>query len=124
MWQNKQATSLMFDKLSRLCRYLSDKVSVEKDPIANFLLARDLSYFSFLCHSGNRGGDLRQLKAENLFKIPGSNGIYVSQQSGQTASIDNPSNFVILSSSVEDICPIKLLKDDKRVAQQVNVDLS
>lgn len=119
MWQNKQATSLMFGKLGRLSRYLSDKVSVEKDHIANFLLERDLSYFSFLCHSGNRGGDLRQLKPENLFKIPGSNGIYVSQQYGETASIDNPSNFVI-----EDICPIKLLKDDKRVAQEVNVDLS
>ncbi|CAC5398848.1 unnamed protein product [Mytilus coruscus] len=52
----KQATPLMFDKLGKLCRYVSYKVSVEKDPISQFLFARDLSYFSLLCHSGNRGG--------------------------------------------------------------------
>lgn len=118
------ATPFMFDKLGRLCRYLSYKVSVENNLTAKFVLSRDLSYVSFVCHSGNRGGHLSQKKTENLFEIPDSDGIYVSQQSGKTASIDHPNNFVILPSSDEDICPIKLLKDYKRVAQQVNVDLS
>lgn len=118
------ATPLMFDKLGRLCGYLSYKVFVENNLTAKFVLSRDLSYFSFVCHSGNRGGHLSQIKAEHVFEIPDSDGIYVSQQSGKTASIDHPNNFVILPSSDEDICPIKLLKDYKRVAQQVNVDLS
>lgn len=54
------ATPFMFDKLGRLCRYLSYKVSVENNLTAKFELSRDLSYFSFVCHSGNRGGHLSQ----------------------------------------------------------------
>ncbi|CAC5382313.1 unnamed protein product [Mytilus coruscus] len=120
----KQATPLMFDKLGKLCRYLSYKVSVEKDLISQFLFARDLSYFSLLCHSGNRGVDLGLLKAENLFDIPDSKGIYVSQQAGKTASIDNPKNYIILPSLDEDICPIKLVKDYKRIASKLDIDLN
>ncbi|CAC5378217.1 unnamed protein product [Mytilus coruscus] len=73
---------------------------------------------------GNRGGDLGLLKAENLFEMPDSKGIYVSQQAGKSASIDNPKNYIILPSLDEDICPIKLVKYYKRMASKLDVDLN
>lgn len=44
----RQAVLMMFYKLGKLCCYLTYQISKGKDPVANFLLARDLSYFSFI----------------------------------------------------------------------------
>ena len=107
---SKQAVPLMFDKLGKLCRYLSYQTSVEKEPVAKLLLLRDKAYFSLLCHSGNRGGDLGLLTADRLFQLPDTDGIFISEVAGKTASIDNPKNAVILPSKDSDICPIKHLR--------------
>lgn len=106
----KQAPPLMFDKLGKLCRHLSYRVSVEKDSTTRYLYARDLAYFSLLCHSGSRGGDLGLLTANKMFELPDSEGFMVSQTVGKVATIDNPRNFIVLPSKDNDICPIKNFK--------------
>ena len=120
----KQATPLLFDKLGKLCRYLSYKVTVEKEETSKFLFARDLSYFSLLSHSGNRAGDLGLLTTNMIFELPDMNGLFISQTAGKVNTIDNPNNFTILPSEDGDICPVKHLKNYFRVASASNIDLN
>lgn len=79
----KKAVPLMFEKLSRLCCYLSYKISVEKDTRTNFLLQRDRAYFSLLCYSGDRASDLGLLKCDRVFELPQSQGIFISETAGK-----------------------------------------
>ncbi|CAC5391416.1 unnamed protein product [Mytilus coruscus] len=119
----KQATPLMFSKLGKLCRHLSYRVSVEVDPISKFLYARDLAYFSILCHSGSRGGDLGLLTADRCFQIPDSDGVFVSQTAGKVATLDNPRNFIVLPSKDSDICPVKNFKKYITNAKELSITL-
>ena len=119
----KQATPLMFNKLGKLCRHLSYRVTVEENQISKFLYARDLSYISILCNSGSRGSDLGLLTAEKCFEIPDSNGFFVSQTAGKIATLDNPRNFVVLPSKDSDICPVRNLKIYVSVAKELGVRL-
>lgn len=120
----RQAVPMMFDKLGRLCRYLSYQISREQDSVTKFLFARDLSYFSFICHSGNRGGDLGQLTSSMIFELPQNKGIFISQSSGKTAAIDNPNNFSLIRSKDVDICPILHLEKYVKIARTLKIDLS
>lgn len=72
----RQAVPLMFDKLGKLCRYLKYQIARERDEIKKFLFVRDLSYFSFICHSGNRGGDLGQITSDMIFELPQHKGFF------------------------------------------------
>ena len=98
----------MFSKLGKLCRYLSYRVPVEKDPIFRFLCARDAAYFTMLGHpSSKKGGGFDLLTANRVFGMAKSEGIFVSQVAGKVASLDNTKNFTILPSKDADICPIR-----------------
>ena len=79
----KQAVPLMFDKLEKLCRYLTYQISREKDAHSKFLLLRDRTYFSVVCHSGDRGGDLGLLSSTRLYQLPRGEGVFVSQTVGK-----------------------------------------
>jgi len=96
---------MMFDTLGRLCRHLSYAISVQKDPISKYLLARDKAYFTMICHSGGRGGDLGLLSSSRLFEMSNSNGVLISQVLGKVVSINNPDNFILLPSKDSDISP-------------------
>ena len=110
----KQATPLMFSKLGQLCRHLSCRVFAEEDSLTRFLFARDLAYFSILCHSGSRGGGLGLVTADRCFDIPGSEGILISQVEGKVATLDNPKNCIIIPSKDNEICPIKTFENTSR----------
>ncbi len=119
----KQAIPFMFDKLARLCRYLTYKMSVEKNPTGKYLLARDRSFFAMLCHSGSRGGDLGRLTAHRLFELPNSEGILVSQIVGKVVSSDNQKCFALMPSKHADICPVKFVKAYFEVAHKAGLNL-
>ena len=94
----EQSVPLMFDKLGKLCRYLTYQISREKDAHSKFLLLRDRTYFSVVCHSGDRGGDLGLLSSTRLYQLPRGEGVFVSQTVGKHFSLDNPNNFILFSS--------------------------
>ena len=80
----KQAVPLMFDKLGKLCRYLNYHISVEQNNTKKFLLSRDRAYFSILCHSGDRGGDLGSLTFNRIFNLPNNKGLFYLAYSRQS----------------------------------------
>ena len=119
----KQATPLMFDKLAKLCRYLTYQISREKDAVKKFLLLRDRAYFSLTCHSGDRGGDLSLLTSERLLELPNSEGIIVSQIAGKTFSLDNPNTSLVYRSKDIDICPVRHLNDYIAFSESLQIGL-
>ena len=120
----KQATPLMFEKLAKLCRYLTYRASVEKDTVKKILYLRDGAFFSVQYHSGDRGSDLGNLSISRMFELPDSSGIFISEIAGKVASLDNPRNFILIESKDEDICPVRLLKKYISFASGIGVDLS
>jgi hypothetical protein len=120
----KQATPLMFSKLGQLCRHLSYRVFAEEDSLTRFLFARDLAYFSILCHSGSRGGDLGLVTADRCFDIPCSEGILISQVEGKVATLDSPKNCIIIPSKDNEICPVKNFRKYIKVAMESNINLN
>ena len=79
-------------------------------------MARDRAYFSVICHSGGRGGDLGLLTSSILFQMQDSGGVLVSQIVGKVASIDNPNNFIVLPSKDNNSCTVSHLKDYMSIA--------
>lgn len=120
----KQAIPLMFDKLAKLCRHISYVASIEKDNIVKFLLLRDKAYFSVICHSGDRGGDLGILTANRIFELPDSGGILITHTAGKVASIHHPNNVILLPSKDLDICPIRHLREYLNFAEKSGIHLS
>lgn len=86
----KQAVPLMFDKLGSLCRYMSYQIYTHDDTTMKYLMYMDRAYFSMLCHSGDRVGDLGLLTFDRLFTMPLNQGILISEIAGKTVSPDNP----------------------------------
>lgn len=119
----KQAVPMMFDKLAKLCRHLSYAISVQRDNISRYLLARDRAYFAMICHSGGRGGDLGLLTSSRLFDMSNSEGVLVSQVVGKVVSINNPKNFILLLSKDSDICPVSHLRSYMSIANDAQMDL-
>ena len=119
----KQAVPLMFDKLGKLCRYLTYQITREKDSISKFLLLRDRAYLSVICHSGDRGGDLSLLSSDRLLSLPNEEGILVSQVAGKQFSMDNQNNFILYRSKDRDICPIRHLTAYITYAENSLIDL-
>lgn len=120
----KQAVPLMFDKLGKLCRHLTYQISREKDALTKFLFLRDRAYFSVICHSGDRGGDISLLSSNRLLELPNSDGIFVSQVAGKLFSVDNPNNFILFRSKDPDICPVRHLREFIAFAEKLHIDLS
>lgn len=120
----KQDTPLMFSKLGQLRRHLSYMVFAEEDSLTRFLFARDLVYFSIMCHSGSRGGDFGLVTADRCFDIPGSGGILISQLEGKVATLDNPKNCIIIPSKDNEICPVKNFRKYIKVARESNINLN
>lgn len=121
--EKKQAIPLTFDKLAKLCRYLTYQASREKDMVKKFLILRDRSYFSFTCHSGDRGGDLSLLTSDKLLALPNSEGVFVSQTSGKTFSLDKPNNFILYRSKDNDICPVRHLQEYMAFSDKLQIGL-
>ncbi|WAR14864.1 hypothetical protein MAR_004969 [Mya arenaria] len=120
----KQAVPLMFDKLGALCRYLTYQIAVERDAHAKFLLLRDRAYFSLICHSGDRAGDLGQLTLDRVFELPDNQGIFISEISGKTVSLHNPKNIVVFRSKDDSICPVTHLQKYMSHAATISVDIT
>ncbi len=120
----KQAVPLLFDKLGKLCRHISYKISIEKDPLTKFLLLRDRAFFSMQCHSGDRRGRFGySLLVTTFSNLNDTQGVLITHIAGKVASIHHPKNVVLLSSKDLDICHITHLQEYLTFAEKSEINL-
>ena len=70
----KQATPFFVDKLIQLCSHLDKKLRDSDRAIAKFVIGRDQAYFKLAFFSGDRPGDLGQVKVPEILHFPNDDG--------------------------------------------------
>lgn len=76
---SKQATPFFADKLTRLLSHLQQALDNAKTPIQRFIVARDQAYFKTMFFSGDRPGDLGQVKVSGMVRFPNDDGFLFNQ---------------------------------------------
>ena len=62
------------DKLTQLSQYLEGELVRSKSKLDRFILARDQAYFKLVFFSGDRPGDLGQVKIPEILRFPNDDG--------------------------------------------------
>lgn len=76
---SKQATPFFADKLTRLSSHLQQALDNAKTPIQRFIVARDQAYLKTMFISGDRPGDLGQVKVSVMACFPNDDGFLFNQ---------------------------------------------
>lgn len=125
----KQAIPLSFQKLATLNRYLDYQAYREarinpQKKLDQFLLRRDSAYFKVLCHTGNRGSDLGQVKSGQLQWLPGHTGFTLEITEGKTTKGRKSHEVTVLASADPDICPVQSMKSYLEIASSMGWNLT
>lgn len=83
--QPKQATPFFSDKLDRLVTHTERSMeSSSISPTQRFILARDEVYFKVVFFSGDRPGDMGQVKVPEILRFPNNDGFLFHHIWGKT----------------------------------------
>ena len=97
----KQATPFFVNDLLQLSHLIDRKLrSEDLTPIDMFVLIRDQAFFKTLFFSGDRPGDLSQVKTPEILRFPDNSGLLFNHVWGKTLR-DGSSNLFCHSSQPE-----------------------
>ena len=66
------------DKLAQLAEYLDQCIqSGTSTPFQHFIFARDQAYFKSVLFSGDRQGDMGQVKVTEILRFPNDDGFFI-----------------------------------------------
>lgn len=121
----KQAVPLFPDKLLSLSRHLEKRLLLPSlSPAEIFITARDQAFFKALFFSGDRGGDLGQVKTSELARFPDDNGFLFNHVWGKTLR-DGASNlFRMRRHPNPTLCPIRAIESYGAIARELRISLS
>ena len=121
----KQAVPLFADKLLLLSRHLEKRLLLPSlSPAEIFITARDQAFFKALFFSGDRGGDLGQVKTSELVRFPDDNGFLFNHVWGKTLR-DGASNlFGVRRHPNPSLCPIRAIETYVAIARELGISLS
>ena len=120
----KQATPFFVDKLTQLSLYLQRRLESTVTPLDKFILARDQAYFNTAFFSGDRPGDLGQVKVSEILRFPNADGFLFNHIWGKTLRDGNQNVFGIRRNQQKAICPIAAIEQYVDIARQLGIDLS
>ena len=69
-----QATPFFVDKLTQLSLFLDRQLGETDSPLQKIIIARDQAYLKTAFFSGDRPGDLSQLKVPEILRFPNDDG--------------------------------------------------
>ena len=120
----KQATPFFVSKLTQLAEHLQTALHNAKTNLDRFILARDYAYFTTTFFSGDRPGDLGQLKVPGILRFPNDDGFLFNHVWGKTLRDGDQNVFGIRRNPHTVICPISAIERYIEVARQMGVDLT
>lgn len=120
----KQALPFFVDKLTQLCLHLDRKLQDTSEAISRFRIARDQAYFKAAFFSGDRPGDLGQVKAPEILRFPNDDGFLFNHVWGKTLRDGDENVFGIRRNSQEVICPIRGIETYIDIARQLGIHLT
>lgn len=120
----KQATPFFVDKLTQLAEHLQRSLLAAKTNIERFIIARDQAYFKTVFFSGDRPGDLGQVKTSEILRFPNDDGFLFNHIWGKTLRDGAQNVFGIRRNPQVIICPIRGIELYMDVARQIGIDLT
>ena len=63
------------------------------------------------------------MTSDKLLALPNSEGVFVSQTSGKTFSLDKPNNFILYRSKDNDVCPVRHLQEYMAFSDKLQIGL-
>lgn len=121
----KQATPFFLHDLMNLSQGLSVKLaSPLLSPIERFCVLRDQAFFKLLFFSGDRPGDLGQLKTEEIVRFPKNDGLLFNHSWGKTLRDGSSNLFGVRRSGTQEICPVYAIDLYVSRCQAMGVDLT
>lgn len=79
---SKQATPFPVDKLTGSSSHLQRELDSAETPIQRFIVARYQAYFKTMLFSGDRPGDLGQVKVSGILRFPNDDGFLFNHVCG------------------------------------------
>lgn len=120
----KQASPFFINKLVRLSAHIDKKLEASTIKATNrFILARDQAYFKAVFFSGDRPGDMGQVKIPEILRFPNNDGLLFNHVWGKTLRDSSANIFGIQRNPQLGICPVRGIERYMHIAEQMNVDL-
>ena len=121
----KQATPFFVDKLAQLADHIDKSLqSSNISPTQRFILARDQAYFKAVFFSGDRPGDMGQVKVPEILRFPNDDGFLFNHVWGKTLRDGDSNVFGIKRNPQTRICPVQGIEYYMTVAQYLRIDLT
>ena len=120
----KQAAPFFVDKLTQLCLHLERKLQGSDKAIDRFIIARDQAYFKLAFFSGDRPGDLGQIKVPEILRFPNDDGLLFNHIWGKTLRDGDENVFGVRRNAQAEICPIRGIECYMEVTRDMRVDLT
>jgi hypothetical protein len=121
----KQATPFFVNNLTCLSRCMKAKlVSGNLSPIETFCSLRDQAYFKILFFSGDRPGDLGQVKSQEILRFPNNDGLLFNHTWGKTLRDGSTNLFGVRRSSNQMICPVSAIELYVNHSKAMGIDLT
>ena len=120
----KQATPFFVDKLTRLAEHLQRSLVSVENNIERFIIARDQAYLKTVFFSGDRPGDLGQVKTAEILRFPNDDGFLFNHIWGKTLRDGDQNVFGIRRNPQTIICPIRGIEVYMDIARQIGIDLT
>ena len=120
----RKPTPLFENDLRLLCRTISQKLQNKQlSSIEMFTFTRDQAFFTTLFFSGNRAGDLGQVKADDILRFPDNNGLIFNQVWGKTLRNGASNVFGLRRHEDPEICPIFSIDTYVNFSRILGIDL-
>lgn len=121
----KQATPFFVDKLARLSDHLDRQFDAcADDPVKMYILSRDQAYFKTLFFSGDRPGDLGQVRTNEILRFPNDDGLLFNHTWGKTLRGGKSNLFGIRRCANVKICPVAAIEKYMSTTRAMQVDLT
>ena len=95
------------DKLTPLSLFLDRQLGDNDSPLQKFIIDRDQAYFKTAFFSGDRPGDLGQVKVPEIFRFPNDNGFLFNHIRGKPLRDGDNNVFGIRRNPQMTFCPIR-----------------
>ena len=121
----KQATPFFVDKLVSLAHHLDKCLQSQTlTPTQRYILARDQAYFKAVFFSGDRPGDMGQVKVPEILRFPKDDGFLFNHVWGKTLRDGDSNVFGIRRNLNATICPIRGIEQYMETASQLRINLN
>ena len=121
----KQSVPYFPDKLLLLSNLLKKRLTTPNlSPSERFVTAHDQTFFKTLFYSGDRAGDLGQVKTAEIARFPDDNGFLLNHAWGKTLR-DGASNlFGLRRHPNSALCPVRAIEEYVAYARSLGIGLS